>query len=183
MLLLTIRGTPFFFMGDELGLERGKIPDEAVQDPFEKLVPGYGLDRDPERVPLRWDATTKAGFTEGVPWLPMVTASRCNVLDLQKDPCSILHLYRELIRLRKQTPALHSGDYAPLRSQNDILSYERFTATERFRVALNITHEPRRAEIGGGGKIALSTYLDRKDLQVEGPFLLRPDEGVIVKLR
>jgi alpha-glucosidase len=183
MLLLTIRGTPFFFMGDELGMERGKVPVEAVQDPFEKLVPGYGLDRDPERVPIRWDATPKGGFTDGAPWLPMGTDTHCNVVELQKDPFSILNLYRELIRLRKQTPALHSGDYAPLRSQNDILAYERFTATERYRIALNITHEPRRAEIDGGGTVALSTYLDRRSLQLTTPLLLRPDEGVIVKLR
>jgi alpha-glucosidase len=183
MLLLTIRGTPFLYMGDELGMERGKIPDEAVQDPFEKLVPGYGLDRDPERVPMRWDATPKGGFTQGEPWLPMATESRCNVLDLQKDPCSILNLYRELIRLRKQTPALQSGDYAPIRSRNDVLLYERFTSTEKFMVALNITHEPRVTEIPGGGKIAISTCLDRQGLRIAGPLLLRPDEGVIIQLR
>jgi glycosidase len=59
--------------------------------------------------------------------------------NLQKDDGSILHLYQELIRLRKETPAFHSGDYAPLRSRNDLLLYERFTVGERFIVALNLT--------------------------------------------
>jgi alpha-glucosidase len=183
MLLLTLKGTAFFFMGDELGTERGKIPDEAVQDPFEKLVGGYGLNRDPERVPMRWDTTRNGGFTAGVPWLTMGTSSCRNVSDLQKDDNSILQLYRELIRLRKETPAFHSGDYAPVRSRNDVFRYERFAAGGKFAVALNLTHEPRRIELAGDGNIALSTHLDRKNVPVAGSLLLRPDEGVIVRLR
>jgi alpha-glucosidase len=182
MLLLTIKGTPFFFMGDELGVERGEIPDEAVQDPFEKLMPGYDLNRDPERVPLRWDATRNGGFTEGEPWLPMAGTNRCNVAELQKDARSILQLFRELIRLRKNTPALRTGDYAPLRSRNDILAYERFTATDRFRIALNLSHEARRLE-GAEGKIVLSTHLDRKDRPATRSLVLRPDEGVMIRMR
>jgi alpha-glucosidase len=71
MLLLTLKGTPFFYMGDEIGQERVHIAPEYVQDPFEKLVPGYGLCRDPERAPIRWNASEKGGFTNGTPWLPL----------------------------------------------------------------------------------------------------------------
>jgi alpha-glucosidase len=130
---------------------------------------------------MRWNATTNGGFTTGVPWLPMGTTSRRNVADLQKDDGSILHLYQELIRLRKETPAFHSGDYAPLRSRNDLLLYERFTAGERFIVALNLSHEVRRIDLADGGNIALSTHLDRKNMAVVGSLLLRPDEGVIIR--
>ena len=182
MLLLTLKGTAFFFAGDELGVEQGEIPREAVQDPFEKLVPGYDLNRDPERVPMRWYATGNGGFTTGQPWLPMGQASGRNVFDLQNDERSILHLYRELIRLRKDTPAFGSGDYAPLRSRNDVLIYERSSGTERFRIALNLTHEARCVEFADERAIWLSTYLDRKDSRTAKSFMLRPDEGVVVRM-
>ena len=71
MLALTLRGTPFFFAGDELGMEMVPIPKNRIDDPFEKLVPGYDLNRDPERVPMRWDGTPNGGFTTGEPWLPL----------------------------------------------------------------------------------------------------------------
>src|ERR1700716_28835 len=101
VLLLTLKGTAFFFAGDELGVEQGEIPREAVQDPFEKLVPGYDLNREPERVPMRWAALGNGRFTRGQPCLPMGQASGRNLFDLQNHERSILHLYRELIRLRK----------------------------------------------------------------------------------
>ena len=183
MLVLTLKGTSFFFAGDELGTERGIIPQRAVQDPFEKLVPGYDLNRDPERVPMRWDGSNNGGFTTGEPWLPMGGTSARNVCDMQKNKRSILHLYRQLILLRKQTSAFRSGDYAPLRSRNDVLAFERFTATDKFQVALNLTHEPRRVDWLEEGTLVLSTHLDRKDISVKRSLLLRPDEGVIVKTR
>jgi alpha-glucosidase len=182
MLVLTLRGTAFFFAGDELGTERGKIPPEAVQDPFEKLVPGYGLNRDPERIPMRWDGSRTGGFTTGEPWLPMGGANHRNVCDMEKDRRSILHLYRQLIWLRKEMPALRTGEYAPLRSRNDILAFERFTGTDRYHIALNLTHEPRRLDHAVAGQLILSTHLDRKDMAIKGPLLLRPDEGVIIKV-
>ena len=79
MLLLTLWGTPFLFAGDEIGMESVAVPPERVRDPFEKLVGGYGLNRDPERSPMRWDASEAGGFTTGEPWLPMgdVSNSQC----------------------------------------------------------------------------------------------------------
>jgi alpha-glucosidase len=71
MQLMTIRGTPFLFAGDEIGSEQVKIPPERIRDPFEKLVKGFDLGRDPERAPLRWDDTERGGFTTGEPWLPL----------------------------------------------------------------------------------------------------------------
>jgi alpha-glucosidase len=183
MLLLTLRGTPFFFAGDELGVEQGEIPKEAVRDPFEKLVPGFGLNRDPERIPMRWDATENNGFTTGNPWLPMLEAADApNVASLRRDARSILHLYRELVALRKRTPALHAGEYAPLRSRNDVLAYERFTKSEKFTIALNLSHEPRRITGITGGEIVISTMLDRNGRPITQHPLLRPDEGVVIKV-
>jgi alpha-glucosidase len=182
MLFLTLRGTPFFFAGDELGAEQADIPKEAVTDPFEKLLPGFGLNRDPERIPMPWDSSPNNGFTTGTPWLPMQGIAGRNVANLQDDRRSILHLYKELIRLRKENPALHSGDYMPLRSRNDILAYQRFTDTERFTITLNLAHEARRFDLSGEGEIILSTLLDHHSLRSKPDLLLRPHEGLIIRM-
>src|SRR5690606_11977646 len=71
MLLLTLRGTPTLYYGDELGMRDVPIAPEQVQDPFEKNVPGMGMGRDPCRTPMQWDTSPNAGFTTGRPWLPL----------------------------------------------------------------------------------------------------------------
>jgi alpha-glucosidase len=184
MLLLTLKGTPFFFAGDELGMERVRIPPEKVQDPFEKLVGGYGLNRDPERAPMRWDDSAKGGFTRGEPWLPLGDdVAKRNVAVLQKDERSLLWLYRRLLHLRRAEPALLAGAYEPVRSRNDILSYMRVGNDTKLLIALNLTDEPRRLACRGAGTLLLSTYLDGEGEPVEASRLLRSNEGIIIKLR
>lgn len=184
MLALTLRGTPFFFAGDELGMEPVRIPDEKVHDPFERLVPGYGLNRDPERAPMRWDGSANGGFTSGEPWLPPGDdVAERNVERLMSNRHSLLWLYRRLIALRRREPALTTGDYRPLRSRNDILMYKRVAGDREILVALNTVHQPRKCHWQGAGTLLLSTWLDREECEVEGPMLLRPDEGVIIRTR
>ena len=183
MLLLTLKGTPFLFAGDELGMEHVPIPPERIRDPFEKLVPGYGLNRDPERAPMRWDASPNAGFTTGEPWLPISDNSRrCNVATLMSEPHSLPRLYKRLIELRRREPALTIGDYRPLRSRNDVLLYKRALGRTEIVVALNTRHEPRKLEWQGSGLQLLSTYLDNEGAPRDGPLLLRPDEGLLLKI-
>ena len=71
MLLLTLRGTPTMYYGDEIGMRDVEIPEEQIRDPWERRVPGQGLGRDPARTPMRWTSEANAGFTTGVPWLPI----------------------------------------------------------------------------------------------------------------
>jgi alpha-glucosidase len=134
-------------------------------------------------VPIPWDETENRGFTTGKPWLPMTAIKTRSVSELQKDETSILKLYKELLALRKATPALHSGDYAPLRSRNDILCFQRLTQDEKFTIALNLTHDARRLEGLSEGRIVLSTWLDRRDVPLARRLLLRPDEGIIIRMR
>src|SRR6185503_17285360 len=102
MLLLTLRGTPTMYNGDEIGMHDVDIPPELVQDPQELGVPGIGLGRDPERTPMQWDASPNAGFTSGTPWLPLAANYRtANVAAEHDDPASMLTLYRRLIALRR----------------------------------------------------------------------------------
>jgi alpha-glucosidase len=183
MLLFTLRGTPIFFAGDELGMEQQDIPPDRVDDPFEKLVPGYDLSRDGERVPMRWNADPQGGFTLREPWLPLgKDVETRNVRSLQADHSSILWLYRRLIELRRREKIFISGDYAPLRSRNDILAYRRGSSESEVLVALNLVHEPRLLDWHGHGSLLLSTYLDRDGRAAKGPLLLRPDEGVIIQI-
>ena len=182
MLVLTLWGTPFLYMGDEIGQPRVKIPPERVHDPFEKLVPGYDLCRDPERAPIRWNDRDKGGFTDGEPWLPLEPDRGRNVAAQKADEGSILQLYRQLLRLRRENPCLQQGEYQPIRSRNDVLSYKRVLDGTEIIVGLNITPEPRRWEWQGRGKLLLSTSLDRPAQVVEGPTLLRANEGWLVEL-
>lgn len=183
MLVMTLPGTPFVFAGDEIGMERVAVPPECIQDPFEKLVPGYELNRDPERTPMRWNESHAAGFTTGEPWLPVgANFKERNVAGLQKDPCSILWLYRRLIQLRREDPVFTAGDYVPIRSKNGVLMYKRTSAGREMLIALNAMPEPRRVDGQTVGTLVLSTHLDKGDIESEHPLLLRGDEGVIIAL-
>jgi alpha-glucosidase len=182
MLQMTIRGTPFLFAGDEIGSEQVPIPPDRVQDPFEKLVKGFDLGRDPERAPLRWDDTDRGGFTCGEPWLPMSPDRSRNIMAQQRDERSLLNLYRELIALRRREPCLIQGEYRPRRAQNDVFSFSRTLKGTEILVGLNISGEPRLWEWQGSGVRLLSTALDHAPTKAEGPIHLKPDEGVVLKV-
>ena len=103
MLLLTLRGTPTLYYGDEIGMRQVPIAPEQVRDPFEKNVPGIGVGRDGCRTPMQWDASAHAGFSTAKPWLPLAhDASHENVVNLDGGQASILSLYKALIALRQK---------------------------------------------------------------------------------
>jgi alpha-glucosidase len=184
MLLLTLRGTPTLYYGDEIGMHQVAIAPDQVRDPFEKNVPGIGVGRDGCRTPMQWDATAGAGFTTAKPWLPLADDYiQENVANLDADSGSILNLYRALIGLRKKLPQLADGAYQPIAAQGDILLYRRTGEGEAVVVALNLGAEPvsiAASSIGLGHEIALSTSLDRQGEQVQGELDLRGNEGVIL---
>lgn len=184
MLLMTLKGTPFFYMGDEIGRERVPIPSDRVRDPFEKLVKGYGLCRDPERAPMRWNASPNGGFTTGEPWLPLEPDGSRNVEQQQRDERSVLHLFRRLLALRRAHPCLETGEYQPIRSRNDVLAFKRVLAASELLIALNLAAEPRKCEWDGVGRVLVSTHLDRRpETTLQGSLLLRANEGVIIESR
>ncbi len=181
MLLLTLRGTPTIYQGDEIGMADVPIPPERVQDPWERNVPGLGLGRDPVRTPMQWDAGPNAGFTgAGVePWLPLAADWRAaNVSAQAADPRSMLSLYRALLALRRAEPALSVGSHVPVEGAEDgVLAYERRggAAGRRLLVALNLGGQERGLPAGAAsGRVLLSTRMDG------GASRLRPDEGVVI---
>ena len=179
MLLLTLRGTPTLYQGDELGIGRVAIPPHRVRDPKELREPGLGLGRDPSRTPMAWDASTFGGFTTTEPWLPLHEDWRTrNVLAQQDDPDSMLSLYRALLRLRRSEPALSIGTWHALEGSEHVLAFERRHDRTRFQVWLNLTGTERRiGEAAHQSRCLLSTLGSNPP-----PGWLRPDEGVIVKL-
>jgi alpha-glucosidase len=183
MLLLTLRGTPTMYYGDEIGMPRVDVAPEFAQDPWEKNEPGLGVGRDPWRTPMQWDGSPHAGFSAGRPWLPLDPGYReRNVADLRADRRSILSLYRRLIETRSAYRALNIGSARVLGAEHDVLSFERSYGGERLVVALNFSSESRAlpAAIAGDASVLVSTHMD-----VEGPIVdrtLRGNEGVILRM-
>lgn len=184
MLLLTLRGTPTLYYGDEIGMHQLAIAPEDVRDPFEKNVPGIGVGRDGCRTPMQWDSSTFAGFSQVKPWLPLPEDHvHENVVNLEADTRSILSLYKRLIALRKASPPLVSGDYHPIAAQGDLLIYRREAEGRAVTVVLNLGPEPiavTTSAIRFGSEILLSTFLDREGERLEGVLDLRGNEGVVV---
>jgi alpha-glucosidase len=181
MLLLTLRGTPTLYYGDEIGMRDVPIPFEAVQDPWERKEPGLGLGRDPQRTPMQWDRSNLAGFSSALPWLPVAADhARINVAVEREDPASILTLYRRLIMLRRASPALTQGAYLPLSVGDNVLCYERVKGDQRFQVALNFDSKPKAVRLPPwpGSRVLLSTT--RQSPDTSNPLVLQSDEGVIV---
>ena len=187
MLLLTLRGTPTMYYGDELGMHDVDVPDEQIQDPraVREAVPG--MSRDPERTPMQWDSSPNAGFTEGEPWLPIADDHETvNVAAERDDPQAMLTLYRRLISLRRKEEALATGSYTPVtQSSDDVLAYVRTGSDQshRFFVALNMSGEAQQLPMAGrSGSILLTTMLDRQGEMAEDELSLRPDEGILIRL-
>jgi alpha-glucosidase len=187
MLLLTLRGTPTCYYGDELAMVDVDVPSEMVHDPQELGKPGLGLGRDPERSPMQWDTGPNAGFTTGKPWLPV--APDCaiyNVAVERDDPASMLTLFRQLTALRRSSPALSVGSYTDVPSNApDVFSFMREHDGERMLVALNFSQQPRVFSIPTGvpaAKIVLSTVPGREGDVDLTSLVLGPDEGIILRL-
>jgi alpha-glucosidase len=183
ILLLTLRGTPTLYYGDEIGMRQVPIPPEAVQDPWEKNEPGLGFNRDQQRTPMQWDASPNAGFTKGRPWLPLsADYEAINVAALREQPRSILVLYRRLIELRQSRPALYRGDYNETVIDPHVLSYLRTAEGERIGVLLNLSRSELTLSLPDsfGGSILLSTLQDRDGERADHEFRLRADEGVVI---
>jgi alpha-glucosidase len=176
MMLLTMRGTPTIYYGDELGLTDVAIPPDKVQDPRELREPGLGFGRDPVRTPMPWDRSAHAGFTSGEPWLPLNPDwPTRNVAAESGDPDSMLSLYRELLRLRRAHRALSIGSLQLVEAEGDVLAYERREGDERIMIALNLGAEPHIVDLPAG-ELLLTTGGDY------APGRLGPNQGVMLRV-
>jgi alpha-glucosidase len=185
LMVLTLRGTPFLFQGEELGLPDVPVPPDQVVDVD---------NRDPERCPIPWDppslAGPGAGFTTGTPWLPISPdAETINARTQAVDPMSALSLHRALLRLRRSCPALVGGDYRSLDTADDqIYAYARETGDEQLLVVLNFgaapaSYDGTTAGLVDAGELLISTVPLRPTGRVDLRSLaLEPAEGVVVRV-
>jgi alpha-glucosidase len=187
MLLLTLRGTPTMYYGDELAMTDVAISPAEVRDPAELNEPGKGQGRDPERSPMIWTAEPNAGFTtpEATPWLPILPdfATRCVAVQ-GKEAKSMLSLTRALLFMRRRLPALHRGDISDVRAQDGVLSYMRMAklldlTTQRMEVHLNLTAEERTVACAKG-TVLFTTLMDGAGAPVEGMLTLEANEGALI---
>lgn len=183
MLILTLRGTPTLYQGEELCLENSLIPFDEIQDPFAQAGKGQG--RDGERTPMPWDGSPHYGFSTHQPWLRMGSDSPLRHVEAQEaDPQSMLTMTRALLALRQQEKALNVGEWRSLYADDHVLAYERFDAQDRFIIVLNFTHQTVLAEPPPYPcRLVLSSYLDEGAAQTDlaDKIVLRPDEGCIFK--
>jgi alpha-glucosidase len=184
MLLLTLRGTPTIYFGDEIGMTQVAISPQQIRDPFEKRVPGLGVGRDGCRTPMQWDASANAGFSLADPWLPVADDFRHENFEKQRcDPTSMFNLYRRLIALRRSRKALVQGSYRPIAASGDLLLFVRGKGRECLLVALNMGKDPVSLPSKGlTGSLLLSSGADREGESVSGALDLRPHEGVVIDL-
>ncbi|GGE28642.1 alpha-amylase [Agaricicola taiwanensis] len=186
MLLLTLRGTPTLYYGDEIGMQQVPVPPEAVRDTWELREPGLGFNRDPQRTPMQWNGSSNSGFTTATPWLPMAAnAAECNVATMAQDPHSLLALYRSLIALRHRMRALQLGSYHPLFHTEHVLAYERRLDDTRLVVLLNLgqtDEEITLPEYVAAGRVLLATEGELADIPLSSSLTLPGNAGLIVRL-
>ncbi len=149
MLEFTLRGTPFVYYGEELGMEDAQLPWEAVLDPFEKNVPGARLGRDPERTPMQWNGQANAGFSSATPWLPVhENYQKINAEAEMAEPESMWHLYRRLIALRAGSAALLQGAYRSFDlGDGEVFAFERAAEQEIICVVLNFSDQEKTVDL------------------------------------
>ena len=169
-MLLTLRGTPFIYAGEEIGLHDVKIPPHEEWD-----VAFKGASRDPSRTPMQWNSSTHAGFSTGHPWLRVGSDYPTRNVDVQdNDPRSILTFYRRLVALRSDTPAILYGDWQPLQKDPDFaLIYLREYQGAYALVALNFTNSRRRVALAN--KLPVHYWNARLSTR-------RPDVGWAVRI-
>jgi alpha-glucosidase len=177
--LLTLRGTPFLYYGDEIGMAEVELPPERLRDPVGLRRWPADPGRDRMRTPMQWSAAEGAGFTEpgAEPWLPLGDHRVRNVESQRDDPGSILSLARDLIALRRRLPELRTGTYEQLPAADGVWAWRR---GEDVTVTLNLAdREARLQEVDG--IVAISSPRGREGEAVANELVLMPWEGVVVE--
>ena len=184
LILLTLRGTPTLYYGDELGLENVPIPAGEGRDPFGHAHPDQG--RDPVRTPMPWSSSDAdgGGFSDGSPWLPLGADNiEKNVEASKQDETSMLHLTRRLLTLRKQEPALSLGAWSEVDVDGDVLAYARAHDQQRFVILASLDAKPRTVRLNEGfqGMVELSTLAITNQAKVGADVSLEADEALIIR--
>jgi alpha-glucosidase len=181
LILLTLRGTPFLYYGDEIALPNVPLDPQTALDPVARRTGDPDDNRDVCRTPMPWTDAPGGGFTTpgATPWLEFGDLAAHNVAAQRDDPASTLHLVRDLIALRRSERDLTAGAYATVDAPPGTWVYAR---GERFAVAVNLS-DGTVAVDGVRGRVAIGTDRAREGEDVDGSLELAPWEGMVVRLR
>jgi alpha-glucosidase len=183
MLLLTLRGTPTWYYGDELGLPNATF-DDGVRLVDAQASTAPERDRLAARTPMQWSPAPFGGFSEVPPWLPLASDDPQLTIESQREmPGSTLNFVRALIQLRKRMPALSIGAYRSLPAPPGVFSFERWHPDGVVQVHLNFEKEAREVQIPSPCELLLSTIGAGTRGVLDPPrFTLQAHEGVIIKV-
>ncbi len=183
VMLLTLRGTPFIYYGEEIGMPNSRVPRSAIKDPFGKRYWPFFSGRDKARTPMQWNGSYNAGFTQGWPWLPIDPRYKTVNVDYgRQDPESLFNVYRTLIHMRQDYPALHSGTWVPLLDGGKgVMGYFRASDNERIIVFLNYTGSVKMIRLPDHlfGEVLFSTRRPAGDIHYINGFCLRSFEAIL----
>jgi alpha-glucosidase len=187
-MLLTLRGTPFLYYGEEIGMRDIKLKRSEIMDPPGKTYWPLYQGRDGCRSPMQWDATFQAGFGKGRSWMPVHPNYLIrNVAAQLKQRDSLLNVYKQLIALRRQNIALRRGDFTVVDlAEPKCLVYQRTHGKKRMLVALNFSRDTRKLTLGlpAGEKwveVFSTRALNQKAVSL-GTLNLKGSQAVIFKL-
>lgn len=183
LLQLTLRGIPFIYYGEELGMRNVEIPEEQVKDPMAINMKRYDFGRDPERTPMQWDGSKYGGFSIVEPWLPLEQKyEERNVEAEKEDEKSFLNLYKSAIFLRKTRKSLAEGNLVPLDCNNiNVLGFLRQKTEEKTLILANFSEESQTVELSEDSwKTILSTNMDIVNREEKGQVVLGPLEGIVL---
>ena len=196
-MLLSMRGTPYVYQGDELGMSNVafanpedykdietlnyfKSLEAEGKDPMDHMHNVHKMGRDNARTPMHWSGDKNAGFSEAEPWIKMnPNYPDINVEDQERSTSSILNFYRKMIQFRKDNPTLVYGDYESLQNDHDkIYAYRRWDDVNEFLVVLNFSdHEVDFDPIITGLELLIYNYTDATE-----DLLMRPWEAKIFRI-
>lgn len=201
--LLSMRGTPYIYYGDEIGMTNidfdsiSQYKDIAAINGYKKaLSEGRDmalfmkklnfLSRDNGRTPMQWDDSVNAGFSTGKPWLPVNQNHKTiNVASQEKNPNSILNYFKKMVKLRKNNKVLIYGDYELLDAENpDIYAYTRTLEDQKMLVVLNFTDHDSDIELSEANDLEAIPINNYEDLMNEnGTLTLKPYQAIICSLK
>ena len=182
ILAMTLRGTPFLYYGEEIGMHERKLARSEIQDPVGKRFWPVHPGRDGCRTPMQWDDSPNAGFSAGEPWLPLhPDHPQRHVAAQREDPSSVLSTYRDLIALRKRHPVIQAGAMAlPDKPHPKVLAYTRRLENASVQVLLNMSPAPQQVPAPAERHLLYGTHPTRP-VQLEGGTLeLAPHEGLVL---
>lgn len=180
VLLFTLRGTPFIYYGEEIGMANTPVPRKLMKDQLGKLYWPFYKGRDRARTPMQWNSSKNAGFSENTPWLPVNSDYAVKNSELQlSENDSLLNNFIKLINLRKQEPVLYKGKIEIAeKSEKAVLRYKRIYKDNNIEVIINFTNKTKIIDLDIDGEILYSTHPYNHNQHI---VQLRAFEAIIVK--